>query len=43
MKTIIVRDLIKSNTATSSEKAELLYNALVESVNNEEKVSVNFF
>lgn len=42
MKTIIVRNLIESNTATSSEKAEPLYNALVESVRNEEKVVVDF-
>ncbi|MDC2829947.1 STAS-like domain-containing protein [Limosilactobacillus mucosae] len=42
MKKIIVKDLIKSDSATSPEKAEPLYNALVESVNNEEKVSVDF-
>lgn len=42
MKTIVVRDLIKSNYATSAEKAELLYDALVESINNEEQVLVDF-
>lgn len=42
MKTIVVRDLIKSNYATSAEKAELLYDALVKSINNEEQVLVDF-
>lgn len=42
MKKIIVKDLIRSNSATSPEKAKPLYNLLVQCVDNKEKVSVDF-
>ena len=42
MKKIIVKDLIGSNSATSPEKAKPLYDLLVKSVDNKEKVSVDF-
>ncbi|KEK15985.1 hypothetical protein HQ33_07420 [Limosilactobacillus reuteri] len=42
MKKIIVKNLIKSNSATSPEKAKPLYDLLVKSVNDKEKVSVDF-
>lgn len=42
MKKIIVKDLIKSGSATSPEKAKPLYDILVKSVDNKEKVLVDF-
>lgn len=42
MTTIVVRNLINSQSATSPEKAKPLYNAIVQSIEKKEQVTIDF-